>query len=300
MRRTLAFTCWLGLAAIPAVAFQAPPPPPADQGPKVINVNKIKDNFYVLKGGGGNTSVFITQNNGVVVVNTKLPGWGPLLVNKIKSITDKPITTIINTHTHADHTSGNPDFPAGIQIVAQENTKVDMQKMDLFKKPENAQFLPTKTFKDKLTLFSGPDEVDVYYFGRGGTNGDAWVVFPSLRIMAAGDEFAAKGVTLIDEANGGSALELVKTLNRVAKEIRNVDIVVPGHSDMTYTFADVKEWADFNRDLVNWITAEKKAGKTVDEAVAEYKNPAKYSGYATPNPRNIKNYSQAVYDDLSK
>ncbi len=78
------------------------------QEPKVIKVQKLKDNFYVLTGGGGNTSVFITQNNGVVVVETKLPGWGPLLVEKIKRITNKLITTIINTHCHADHTSGNP------------------------------------------------------------------------------------------------------------------------------------------------------------------------------------------------
>src|ERR1700733_6055593 len=103
----------MGALAIPSLA--APPQAP-QQGAKVINVLKLKDNFYVLEGGGGNTSVFITQNHGVVVVDTKLPGWGPLLVEKIKTLTDKPVTTIINTHTHADHTSGNPDFGPGIEI----------------------------------------------------------------------------------------------------------------------------------------------------------------------------------------
>src|SRR5262249_8983473 len=151
--------------------FQAPA-----NAPKVIEVQKVKDNFYVLKGGGGNTSEFITQKNGVVVVDTKLPGLGSLIVEKIKSITDKPVKTVILTHTHMDDVGGLPDFPAGIQIVATENTKANMPKKgrfgsdSIYSKPENAKFLPNKTFKDKLKLFSGADEVDVYYFGPGGTN----------------------------------------------------------------------------------------------------------------------------------
>jgi cyclase len=293
MKRTIVFACWFGLATVPVFSFQATPSAP--QEPKVIKVQKLKDNFYVLSGGGGNTSVFITQNNGVVVVDTKLPGWGPLLVEKIKSITDKPITTIINTHCHADHTSGNPDFPSGIQIVAQENTKLNMEKMDLFKQPGNDKFLPTKTFKDKLKLFSGADEVDIYYFGVGGTNGDAWVVFPSLRIAAAGDEFAAKTVTYLDETNGGTG-DLAHTLLKAVKGTKNADTVIPGHSETMMTRADLIEWADFNQDLVDWALAEKKAGKSVDVAITEYKIPAKYTAYAPPSPRFIKATTQVIYD----
>jgi glyoxylase-like metal-dependent hydrolase (beta-lactamase superfamily II) len=293
MKRTIMLAGWIGLAALPGAVFGFQVPAP--DAPKVIDVEKIKDNFYVLKGGGGNTSVFITQNNGVVVVDTKNPGWGPLLVEKIKSITDKPVTTIINTHTHADHTSGNPYFPAGVQIIAQENTKANMEKMDLFKKPENAKFLPTKTYKDKLKLFSGPDEVDLYYFGAAGTNGDSWVVFPSLRIMAAGDDFAGKTVTFLDESNGGSGA-FAQTLKNVVKRVKNVDIVIPGHSTAMFTWADFKEWADFNQELVDWVLAEKKAGKSVDDAIAEYKIPAKYAGYTPPQPRFVKATITAIYN----
>ena len=294
MPRILVLSSWLLLAALPGAVFgfQAAA---AAEPPKVIDVQKIKDNFYVLKGGGGNTSVFITQNNGVVVVDTKNPGWGPLLVEKIKSLTNKPITTVINTHTHGDHTSGNPDFPAGIQIVAQENTKTNMEKMPLFKKPGNEHFLPTKTFQDKLKLFSGKDEVDLYYFGAGGTDGDAWVVFPALRILVTGDEFVRKSVGLIDTANGGSGL-MAQTIRKAAKGIKKVDIVVPGHNETMMTFADLQEWADFNQDLVAWALAEKKAGKSVDEAIAEYKVPAKYPNYTQPEARFIKPTATAIYN----
>ena len=67
--------------------------------------------------------------SGVVVVDTKNPGWGQPILDKIKELTDKPVTTIINTHTHGDHVSGNVEFPATVDVVVQENTKANMEKM---------------------------------------------------------------------------------------------------------------------------------------------------------------------------
>ena len=69
------------------------------------------------------------QANGVTVVDTKNPGWGQPLLAKIKEITPKPVTTIINTHTHGDHVSGNVEFPATVDIVVHENTKGNMEQM---------------------------------------------------------------------------------------------------------------------------------------------------------------------------
>jgi glyoxylase-like metal-dependent hydrolase (beta-lactamase superfamily II) len=107
-------------------AFQAP-------GSPCCVVTKVTDNFYVLGGGGGASSLFITRDHDAVVVDVKNPGQGAALVEKIKTLTDRPITTVILTHTHTDHTGGLPELPAGFQIVAQENTKTNMEKMDLFK-----------------------------------------------------------------------------------------------------------------------------------------------------------------------
>src|SRR6266568_4451285 len=174
------------------------------QAPKVVEVEKLKDNLFVLKGGGGNTAVFITTT-GVVVVDAKNPGWGQPILDKIKGLTNKPVTTLINTHTHGDHVSGNVEFPATVDIIVQENTKANMEKMPIFKEHNNAG-MAKRTFKDKMTIGKGADRIDLYYFGPGHTNGDAWVVFPALRIVHAGDIFANKGLPLIDAANGGSVL----------------------------------------------------------------------------------------------
>ena len=86
-----------------------------------------------------------------------------------------------------------------------------MEKMDAFK-GDKSVFLPKKTFKDKMTLGKGKDQIDLYYFGRAHTNGDALVVFPALRVMHAGDVFAGKTTPIIDANNGGSAVEYGKTL----------------------------------------------------------------------------------------
>ena len=91
-----------GALSLAAAAYQQPA---GQAAPKVVEVEKLKDNLYVMKGGGGNSAVFITAD-GITVVDTKLPGWGAPLLEKIKSVSDKPVTRIINTHTHFDHTSG--------------------------------------------------------------------------------------------------------------------------------------------------------------------------------------------------
>ena len=206
-------------------------------GSKTLEVEKLKDNLYVLKGGGGNTAVFVTST-GVVVVDAKNPGWGQPILDAVKKLTDKPITTLINTHTHGDHVSGNVEFPATVDIVVQENTKTNMMKMipnstaqdqtvpaqTIFQQ-NGGKGLPKRTFKDRLTLFSGPDEVDLYYFGRGHTNGDAWVVFPTLRVVHSGDIFSGKSVPLIDTSNGGSLLHISDSLKKAHDGIKNVDIV---------------------------------------------------------------------------
>src|SRR5215510_8145509 len=115
----------LAMAGVLSISFVAAQ---QQQGPPVIDVEKLKDNMFVLKGGGGNTSVFITST-GVVVVDAKNPGWGQPILDKIKTLTNKPITTLINTHTHGDHVSGNVEFPASVDIIVQENTAANMKKM---------------------------------------------------------------------------------------------------------------------------------------------------------------------------
>jgi len=276
--------------------------------PKVVEVQKLRDNLFMLTGGGGNTAVFV-GTSGVVVVDTKNPGWGQPILDEIKKLTPKPITTIINTHTHGDHVSGNVEFPATVDVIVQENTAKNMQEMrastqtapngqppNIFK-TNGGRGMPKKTFTDRMTIGSGADRIDLYYFGRGHTNGDAWVVFPALRAMHAGDIFSGKNIPGLDAVNGGSGLAIADTLTKAADTIKNIDTIITGHST-TMTVADLREYAQFNRDFANDVRAGKKAGKSAEQVAKDWKIPAKYAGYATPTPIRLLQNVQVVFDEL--
>src|SRR5689334_19911962 len=179
----------IGSLSIAAATYQQQQGLPA-AALAATKIEKVRDNLYMITGSdptnrdafsGGNTAVFIRDND-VVVVDTKLAGWGQVLMDKIHSVTSKPVAMIINTHTHGDHTGSNEAFGSTVDIVAHENTKANMEKMDAFK-GDKAKFLPKRTFKDKLSIGTGKNRIDLYYFGRGHTNGDTWVVYPALRVM---------------------------------------------------------------------------------------------------------------------
>jgi cyclase len=300
----------IGSLSMLVAGFQAPPAGPTPAALAATKIERLKDNLYIITGSGvantnafsgGNTAVFIT-NAGVVVIDTKLPGWGPTILQRIKTVTDKPVTTIINTHTHADHTGSNEAFGTMVDSVVQENTKANMAKMDAFK-GDKAKFLPKRTFKDRFTIFNGKDEIDLYYFGRGHTNGDTFVVFPGIKTMHVGDMFAWKALPYIDAGNGGSVIEHPQTLAKaIATLNKYVDTVINGHIPIS-SMKDLKEYADFTQDFADYARNALKEGKTVDQAAAEYKVPSRFKGYATsPNgdAGSAKANLQIAYDELKK
>jgi len=311
MKRSIVLGVLIALGALSLVvaAQQAGRGGQQQQAPRTIDVEKLKDNLFLLKGGGGNTAVFITSN-GVVVVDAKNPGWGQPILDKIKELTNKPVTTLINTHTHGDHVSGNVEFPATVDIIVQENTKTNMQKMipnstaqdqtvpsQTIFQANNGRGLAKRTFKDKMTLFKGPDEIDLFYFGRGHTNGDAWVLFPALRVVHAGDIFSGKNVPLLDANNGGSAAAIAGSLQKAYDSLKNVDTIITGHSTQM-TMADLKEYIAFNTDFLNDVRTAKAAGKSIDEVAAGWKIPAKYTGYAPADANRLKNNVKLAYTEL--
>jgi cyclase len=307
MKRIVVLVALLAVGSL-SLGLAAYQQPAAGEKPRVVEVEKLKDNLFVLKGGGGNTAVFVTTT-GVVVVDTKNPGWGQPLLDKIKELTSKPVTTIINTHTHGDHVSGNVEFPETVDIITHENTKVNMDTMATpsgFKPPanptnifktNNGKGMPKRTFKDKMSVGTGNDQVELYYFGRGHTNGDAWVVFPSLRVMHAGDIFSGKNIPLLDANNGGSGVAIGDTLAKAADGMKNIDTIITGHSTQM-TMNDLREYAAFNREFLAAVQEAKKAGKSVDDLAASWTMPAKYAGYAAPQPDRLKSNIQVIFNEL--
>jgi glyoxylase-like metal-dependent hydrolase (beta-lactamase superfamily II) len=206
-------------------------------------IQKVRNNLFMIPGQGGNTAVFVTRR-GVVLVDTKLTGNGQAILDRVASVTDLPAKD-----------PAVKDIPAA---------------------------MPDRTFKDRLTIGEGPDRVELYYFGAAHTGGDAFVVFPSVRAMHAGDVYPWKAAPFVDDANGGSPVALPDTLEALLKTVRDVDSVIPGHMPVT-TWAGLVEFTRFNRQLLTTARAARAAGRTVDQAVTELRS-TRFADYVSDAP----------------
>jgi glyoxylase-like metal-dependent hydrolase (beta-lactamase superfamily II) len=258
------------LAAIVVVGFTVAGVAAQQQRPRIPptgEIKKVRDNLYVIPGAGGNTTVFVTQT-GIVLVDTKLPANGEAILTQLRKVSGRAVSMIVNTHSHPDHIGSNDYFPVTVEKVTHENTKKWMAAND--KVGSNRALMPTRTFTDKMTFGSGKDQIDLYHFGAGHTDGDAFIVFPALRAMAAGDIYAWKMAPLIDPAAGGSVIALPDTLEKALKGIRNVDTVIEGHGDVN-TWAAFREYVQFNRALLD--AARAGMGKRTAEEIAASLKP---------------------------
>ena len=279
---------------------------------------ELAENLYMLTSDpaeqgmrtGGNTAVFVMAS-GVALVDTKIKGYGQDILAEVRRITDKPVTTIINTHTHWDHSGSNPEFPDTVQFVAHENTAGHMASPDCDDGSgfeggsiknceqftgENSKYLPKTTFSTRTSLFSGPDQIDLYYFGRGHTDGDTFVVFREARTMHTGDMMARKGLPFIDSANSnGSATEFGMTLEKAIAGVQNVDTLIPGHADDPLTWNDLVEYSAFYNDLVAKAEQGKAAGRSAAETAGAYAAPDQYSDFQAPANR-VEMIMQLLYD----
>ena len=206
----------------------------AQQQPRqALTMEKVTENLWIIVGAGGNVAVMPTTE-GVVVVDDKFAEDAPGIVAKIKTISDKPIRYVLNTHHHGDHTGGNPAMlAANAEVILSKNARANMVT-------GNQPGLPHLTFSDEQQVFLGGKQIVARYLGRGHTNGDAVVYFPSERALHTGDLFVTPGAPFCDTANGGSIKEWDATIQKVLQY--DFDIVIPGHGPVSKR-ADLVKWA---------------------------------------------------------
>ena len=236
-------------------------------------IQKIKDNLYKIQGAGSNTTVFITEA-GVVLVDTKLANNGEAIMNQVKTVTDKPVSLIVNTHSHPDHMGSNDYFPPTVEKVTHVNAQKQMAANPQY--ASNAAVMPTKTFTDKMTIGKGKDQVDLYYFGAGHTNGDTFVVFKDARALCVGDLMAWNMAPLIDPQAGGSVIALGETFAKAEKGIPDVDLVIEGHGNVN-TWQGMRAYGDFMRTLVETARQGLAKGLTTEQALAELKKNERFA-----------------------
>jgi cyclase len=260
---------------------------------------KIDDRFYVVLGGGGNSAVLI-GDDGVLVVDTKHFDPGRRLAQIIRTVTDKPVKVIINTHYHSDHTHGNPNYAPGTDVIAQRRTRRHLIELDrdFWEVQPNWNMLPGDLLDDEKQLQFGDELIRILHPGRGHTDGDVVVCFTHRGILHTGDLFIHDMYPFIDLRGGGSGREWPATLDRVLA-IGDVRQYIPGHGPLS-TRADVVRFQGYLRSLVSQVEEMAARGRSLTdiEAAVDFRGYEDFHGlpFFTSRARNV----QWVYEEITQ
>ena len=197
---------------------------------RAIDVEKLSDDLYVLRGMGGNTAVLKTDA-GTIIVDTMTTGiQGERIKTVAKKLTGMDPVMLINTHYHLDHTHGNPAFEPGTRVLSTARTLFYLERLDEeFWTGDTARLLPNETFSDRQTLTIGGKTIELIHPGAGHTDGDLVVLFKDERVLHMGDLFFNKHYPNIDLEAGGTVQEWPTTLDNL--DGLDFDRVIPGHGD---------------------------------------------------------------------
>lgn len=255
----------------------------------VAKIRLLKPNLYLITGGGANTVVRVASD-GVIVVDTKNPGENRYdrIMEEIRSVTDKPVKYVFNTHHHPDHVGNNKQFiDAGATVIALEALKTNMAADP---RTKDIPGLPEQTFAKDYVLRFGGAEVDAHAYGRGHTGDDTMIYFPDLKVVMVSDDMS-DGTPGVGVGNGGgSLLEWNKSLDGVLA--LDFDTAIPGRGEPK-TRADVEAFRMKMAALVARATEAVKAGATRDTLASQVKTDD--LGWKF-NP----NFFRGAYDEIAK
>lgn len=254
-------------------------------GPEAI---RLADGVYAFIGENGSTnSGFVVTEEGVVVIDSQGPSELALtLRSKIRSVTDRPVIYVINTHYHGDHTFGNQYFTEDLRaIISHEATREllierDASHRDMFLKffgPESLLdfklTLPQVTFTDRLTLRAGEKTLELIHVPKAHTEGDIYVYLPDEKILFSGDLLYKGRLPFL---NDGDSLGAINAINAI-EELLALEAVriVPGHGGLS-TSDDADAYKGYLTDLRAEVKRLKESGKTLEEVKSGIRLP-KYS-----------------------
>jgi glyoxylase-like metal-dependent hydrolase (beta-lactamase superfamily II) len=250
--------------------------------PGPLRIQKVKEDLYMISGEGGNVAVYVTIE-GVLLVDDMFDRNHADILAQVKSVTDRPLRYVVNTHQHDDHAGGALKMLPIAEVIAHRNVRANLTniKQPYYEDtPGTPIGLPRVTFADELSVYLGGKEIRARHFGRGHTNGDAMVYFPDLGVIHTGDLFLARaaatgggaaaarppGVNIyVDYAQGGSFFEWSRTLEGALQ--LNFDTVIPGHGPVS-TKADMVKFKSDLETMRTRLAGLVKEGKSKGELLA--------------------------------
>jgi len=238
-----------------------------------IKTQKLTDSVYMLIGAGGNMGLSVGPD-GVFLIDDQFAPLTPKIEAAIKALTPKPVTFVINTHWHSDHTGGNVNLgKAGALIVAQDNVRKRLssdQFIELLgakEKPMAKEGLPVITFSQSVNFHLNGDDIAVFHVPNAHTDGDAIIHFRKANIVHMGDVFFNGFYPFIDFSSGGTPDGFIAAVERVIAITDAQTKIIPGHGPLAGK-AELVIYRDMLVGTIGKIKALVKQGKTLEEIVA--------------------------------
>ncbi|MFP4844173.1 MBL fold metallo-hydrolase [Winogradskyella sp. PE311] len=229
-----------------------------------IKTTKLSDHTYMLEGAGGNIGVSVGED-GVFIIDDQFAPLSKKILDAIKSLSDKPLNFLVNTHYHGDHSGGNENMSkAGATIIAHDNVKkrLEVEQRDGSFKPKEA--LPVITFNDKLNITTNGESIAVFHVANAHTDGDVLLYFTESNVLHTGDTYFNGRYPYIDLNSGGSVNGYIKAVKRGLMVIDEDTKIIPGHGKVS----NLEEYKGFLNMLETLRDKTQKAidnGKTEEE-----------------------------------
>ncbi|HYH10478.1 MAG TPA: MBL fold metallo-hydrolase [Thermoanaerobaculia bacterium] len=236
-----------------------------------VKATKVAGSVYMLTGAGGNIGASV-GDDGIVIVDDQYAPLAPKIEAALKSITDKPVRFILNTHYHGDHTGGNEHFGKSAPIVAHENVRKRLATgsvrggTTIPAAPAGA--LPVLTFNDSVTIHLNGEDVRAVHMPHGHTDGDSVIWFTKSNVVHMGDDYFNGFFPFVDTENGGSVSGLIENIDKVLSTIPNDARVIPGHGPLSDK-AGLRAFLDVLRGTREVVAKGVAAGKTAAQLKEE-------------------------------
>jgi glyoxylase-like metal-dependent hydrolase (beta-lactamase superfamily II) len=238
-----------------------------------VETHPVRRGISVLEGSGGNIAV-LTGKDGKLLIDSGFTVSKARLVEALNKLSADPITQLINTHWHVDHTDGNDwVHSAGATITAHQNTKKHLSTSTRVEgwqytfHPSPAGALPTTIFDDEHRVHQNDTSIALKYYGPAHTDSDISVVFEEADVICVGDTWWNGIYPFIDYSTGGSIDGMIRATERNLSVITDKMMVIPGHGPVGNKAA-LAEFGNMLTTVRHNVAALKKQGKSLDDAIS--------------------------------
>lgn len=236
-----------------------------------VKATHVAGTVHMLTGAGGNIGVSVGED-GIVIVDDQYAPLAPKITTALRSITDKPVRFVLNTHYHRDHTGGNEIFGATAPLVAHENVrnrlKSGTKAMGRETPPASKGALPVLTFDRSVTIHLNGEDIRALHHPHGHTDGDSVILFPTSNVVHMGDLFFNGTFPFIDIENGGSVKGIIAAGKKVLETLPKNAKIIPGHGALADEAA-LRAYVKMLEETSATVAKAVAAGKTAEQMKSE-------------------------------